>query len=72
MDKQTRLLKTFALELPDRPPILGGWLALIMSDLKFYIFGYKFINFHVLFFSTFFLFSFQKSPINLSQAFSES
>jgi len=27
MDKKTRLLKTFALESPDRPAILGGWLA---------------------------------------------
>ena len=27
MDKRTRLAQAFALELPDRPPILGGWLA---------------------------------------------
>ena len=27
MDKKTRLTKAFDLELPDRPPILGGWLA---------------------------------------------
>ena len=27
MDKKTRLAKAFNLELPDRPPILGGWLA---------------------------------------------
>ena len=27
MDKKTRLAKAFDLELPDRPPILGGWLA---------------------------------------------
>ncbi len=27
MDKKTRLAKRFDLELPDRPPILGGWLA---------------------------------------------
>jgi pimeloyl-ACP methyl ester carboxylesterase len=27
MDKRTRLTKAFDLELPDRPPILGGWLA---------------------------------------------
>jgi hypothetical protein len=27
MDKRTRLESAFALEAPDRPPILGGWLA---------------------------------------------
>ena len=27
MDKKERLARAFALELPDRPPILGGWLA---------------------------------------------
>jgi hypothetical protein len=27
MDKKTRLTQAFDLELPDRPPILGGWLA---------------------------------------------
>lgn len=27
MDKKTRLNLAFALEEPDRPPILGGWLA---------------------------------------------
>jgi len=27
MDHKTRLIKTFNLEQPDRPPILGGWLA---------------------------------------------
>ena len=27
MDKGTRLARAFDLELPDRPPILGGWLA---------------------------------------------
>ena len=27
MDKKTRLTKTFDLEMPDRPPIMGGWLA---------------------------------------------
>ena len=27
MDKKTRLATAFDLELPDRPPILGGWLA---------------------------------------------
>ncbi len=27
MDRATRLRQTFDLELPDRPPILGGWLA---------------------------------------------
>ena len=27
MDKITRLRRAFELELPDRPPILGGWLA---------------------------------------------
>lgn len=27
MDKKTRLKKAFDLEQPDRPPILGGWLA---------------------------------------------
>ena len=27
MDKKTRLTKAFDLQLPDRPPILGGWLA---------------------------------------------
>jgi len=27
MDKRTRLARAFDLELPDRPPILGGWLA---------------------------------------------
>ncbi len=27
MDKKTRLEKAFRLDLPDRPPILGGWLA---------------------------------------------
>jgi hypothetical protein len=27
MDKKRRLTKTFDLQLPDRPPILGGWLA---------------------------------------------
>ena len=27
MDKRTRLTKAFDLELPDRPPIMGGWLA---------------------------------------------
>ena len=27
MDKKTRLTKAFNLELPDRPPIMGGWLA---------------------------------------------
>ena len=27
MDKKTRLAKAFNLETPDRPPILGGWLA---------------------------------------------
>jgi hypothetical protein len=27
MEKKTRLQKAFELELPDRPPILGGWLA---------------------------------------------
>ena len=27
MDKKTRLTKAFDLEVPDRPPILGGWLA---------------------------------------------
>ena len=27
MDKKERLTRTFGLELPDRPPILGGWLA---------------------------------------------
>jgi len=27
VDKRTRLVKAFDLELPDRPPILGGWLA---------------------------------------------
>lgn len=27
MDRQTRLRKAFDLEVPDRPPILGGWLA---------------------------------------------
>ena len=27
MDKKTRLAKAFDLQLPDRPPILGGWLA---------------------------------------------
>jgi hypothetical protein len=27
MDQKTRLAKAFALERPDRPPILGGWLA---------------------------------------------
>ncbi len=27
MDKRTRLENAFGLELPDRPPILGGWLA---------------------------------------------
>lgn len=27
MDKKTRLTKAFDLGLPDRPPILGGWLA---------------------------------------------
>ena len=27
MDKKTRLSKAFDLDLPDRPPILGGWLA---------------------------------------------
>jgi len=34
--------------------LLGGWLAQVMSNFKFFVFGYKFINFHVLFFSTFF------------------
>ncbi|MBN1876852.1 MAG: hypothetical protein JXA33_21700 [Anaerolineae bacterium] len=27
LDKKTRLMRTFQLETPDRPPILGGWLA---------------------------------------------
>jgi hypothetical protein len=27
MDKKTRLARAFDLQLPDRPPILGGWLA---------------------------------------------
>jgi hypothetical protein len=27
MDKKTRLSKAFNLEMPDRPPIMGGWLA---------------------------------------------
>jgi len=27
MDKKTRITKAFNLEQPDRPPILGGWLA---------------------------------------------
>jgi len=27
MNKQTRIAKSFNLETPDRPPILGGWLA---------------------------------------------
>lgn len=27
MNKKTRLAKAFDLETPDRPPILGGWLA---------------------------------------------
>jgi hypothetical protein len=27
MDKKTRLATAFDLELPDRPPILGGWMA---------------------------------------------
>jgi hypothetical protein len=27
MDKKTRLETVFNLDLPDRPPILGGWLA---------------------------------------------
>jgi hypothetical protein len=27
VDKKTRLTKAFDLDLPDRPPILGGWLA---------------------------------------------
>jgi len=27
MDKKTRLETTFNLEIPDRPPIMGGWLA---------------------------------------------
>jgi pimeloyl-ACP methyl ester carboxylesterase len=27
LDKKTRLAKAFNLETPDRPPILGGWLA---------------------------------------------
>lgn len=27
MDKRQRLLAAFSLELPDRPPILGGWMA---------------------------------------------
>ena len=27
MDKKSRLKKAFALEKPDRPPILGGWMA---------------------------------------------
>jgi MFS family permease len=34
--------------------LMGGWLAQIMSNFKFFVFSYKFINFHVLFFSTFF------------------
>ena len=27
MNKKERLEKAFELDLPDRPPILGGWLA---------------------------------------------
>ncbi len=27
MNKKTRLETTFNLETPDRPPIMGGWLA---------------------------------------------
>jgi len=27
MDKKTRLATVFDLQVPDRPPILGGWLA---------------------------------------------
>jgi hypothetical protein len=27
MDKKTRMAKAFDLQQPDRPPILGGWLA---------------------------------------------
>lgn len=34
--------------------VLGGWLAQVMSHLQFFIFGQRFINFHILFFSTFF------------------
>jgi MFS family permease len=34
--------------------LMGGWLAQVLSNLQFHVLGYKFINFHILFFSTFF------------------
>ena len=34
MDGRTRLSKTFDLEVADRPPILGGWLAAPLAGNK--------------------------------------
>ena len=34
--------------------LMGGWLAQILSNVRLVILGHQFINFHILFFSTFF------------------